>query len=89
MEGLKDYTLSKYEEVKAKVITLENSVEDSKEAIVTEKRVKKFFEIFFSKNLKKLKDVFSKKAFDLEAQLHTQNVRILKDSETLIVRFFF
>ena len=34
----------------------------------------------------KLKDVFSKKALDLEAQLHTQNVRILKDSETLIVR---
>jgi len=69
MEGLKDYTLSKYEEVKVKVTTLENSVEDSKEAVVTEKR---------------LKDVFSKKALDLEAQLHTQNVRILKDSETLI-----
>jgi len=69
MEGLKDYTLSKYEEVKTKVTTLENSVEDSKEAVVTEKR---------------LKDVFSKKALDLEAQLHTQNVRILKDSETLI-----
>ena len=51
MEGLKDYTLSKYEEVKAKVITLENSVEDSKEAVVTEKRVEKLIEIFFPKNL--------------------------------------
>ena len=41
MEALKDYTLAKYDEIKSKVTTLENAVEDSKEAIVTEKKVNK------------------------------------------------
>lgn len=71
MEALKDFVTSKYEEIKAKVSRFENSVEDFGEALQTERKLKEFF---------------SRKSVDLEAQLHSKNTKILKDSESIVVK---
>jgi len=39
LEALKDYIVAKFEEVKNKLATIENTIEDYKEAKITEKNV--------------------------------------------------
>jgi len=70
LEGLKDYVVSKYEEVKEKLMRYENFVEDHGQALDTEKQLRRFFE---------------KRSAELEAELHKNNARILRDSENMVL----
>jgi len=70
LEGLKDYVVSKYEEVKEKLMRYENFVEDHGQALDTEKQLRRFFE---------------KRSTELEAELHKNNARILRDSENMVL----
>jgi len=70
LEGLKDYIIAKYEEVKEKSIRYESFVEDHGQTLETEKQLRKFFE---------------DRATELEAEVHKINAKILKDSETQVL----